>query len=96
MHGIHLGASGYKQTARNFHISADDFNWNLKYIPVVNEMLRVSSRDYADARSILNWDRASGSLVSASEGADRMNEYNTHYNWARRIVLRAERYGTKP
>ena len=65
-------------------------------IPVVNEMLRVSSRDYADARSILNWDRASGSLVSASEGADRMNEYNTHYNWARRIVLRAERYGTKP
>lgn len=25
-------------------------------IPVVNEMLRVSQRDYADARAILNWD----------------------------------------
>ena len=63
-------------------------------IPVVNEMLRVSSRDYADARSILNWDK--DGLVAASRDGDRMNEYNTHYNWARRIVLRAERYGTKP
>ena len=63
-------------------------------IPVVNEMLRVSSRDYADARSILNWDK--DGLVAASRDGDRMNEYNTHFNWARRIVLRAERYGTKP
>ena len=28
-------------------------------IPVVNEMLRVSQRDYADARAILNWPRSS-------------------------------------
>ena len=63
-------------------------------IPVVNEMLRVSSQDYADARSILNWDK--DGLVAASRDGDRMNEYNTHFNWARRIVLRAERYGTKP
>lgn len=46
MRGVHLGASGYKQTARNFHISADDFNWNLKYIPVVNEI--GASLVYAD------------------------------------------------
>ena len=65
-------------------------------IPVVNEMLRVSVRDYADARAVLNWDAGSGRLVAASAGADRMNEYNTHFNWARKIVLRAERYGTRP
>ena len=64
-------------------------------IPVVNEMLRVSQRDYADARAILNWDTGSGSLVSASEDGGRMNEYNTHSRWARRIVLRAERYGVR-
>ena len=51
-------------------------------IPVVNEMLRVSVRDYADARAVLNWDAGSGRLVAASAGADRMNEYNTHFNWA--------------
>ena len=65
-------------------------------IPVVNEMLRVSVRDYADARAVLNWDAGGGRLVAASAGADRMNEYNTHFNWARKIVLRAERYGTRP
>ena len=43
-----------------------------------------------------NWDAGSGRLVAASAGADRMNEYNTHFNWARKIVLRAERYGTRP
>ena len=64
-------------------------------IPVVNEMLRVSQRDYADARAILNWDTGSGSLVSASEDGGRMNEYNTHSRWARRILLRAERYGVR-
>ena len=64
-------------------------------IPVVNEMLRVSHQDYADARAILNWDTGSGSLVSASEDGGRMNEYNTHSRWARRIVLRAERYGVR-
>ena len=64
-------------------------------IPVVNEMLRVSQQDYADARAILNWDTGSCSLVSASEDGGRMNEYNTHSRWARRIVLRAERYGVR-
>ena len=64
-------------------------------IPVVNEMLRVSQQDYADARAILNWDTGSGSLVSASEDGGRMNEYNTHSRWARRILLRAERYGVR-
>ena len=63
-------------------------------IPIVNRALQVTSRDYADARSILNWDK--DGLVAASRDGDRMNEYNTHFNWARRIVLRAERYGTKP
>lgn len=53
MRGIHLGESGYKQTARNYHISADDFNWNLKYIPVVNEI--GASLVYADYKFRRVW-----------------------------------------
>ena len=36
--GIHLGEGGYQQRARSYHISAADFNWNLKYIPIVDEI----------------------------------------------------------
>lgn len=64
-------------------------------IPVVNDGLRVSAGDYADACRILNWDPASSRLVEASAGSTRMNEYNTHFRWARRMVRLAEIYGVR-
>lgn len=63
-----------------------------KQIPVVNEMLKVTSKDYEDAKTILNWDDT-GLQVGKSFGGERMNEVRTHYNWARKIVLLAELYG---
>lgn len=64
-------------------------------IPVVNDCLKVSAADYRDARSILNWPFDSSGLVSASAEANRMNEYNTHFRWANRIVRLARIYGVK-
>lgn len=63
-----------------------------KQIPVVNEMLRVTSKDYEDAKAILNWDD-SGLQVGKSFGGERMNEVRTHYNWARKTILLSELYG---
>ena len=63
-----------------------------KQIPVVNEMLRVTNKDFEDAKSILNWD-SSGLQVGKSFGGERMNEVRTHYNWARKIILLSELYG---
>ncbi|MCR5718594.1 MAG: HpcH/HpaI aldolase/citrate lyase family protein [Oscillospiraceae bacterium] len=63
-----------------------------KQIPIVNEMLKVSCKDYEDACAILNWD-SSGLQVGKSFGGERMNEVRTHYNWARKIVLLSELYG---
>lgn len=63
-----------------------------KQIPVVNELLKVTNKDYEDAKTILNWDN-SGLQVGKSFGGERMNEVRTHYNWARKIVLLAELYG---
>lgn len=63
-----------------------------KQIPVVNEMLKVTSKDYEDAKLILNWDQ-SGLLVGKSFGGERMNEVRTNYNWAKKTMLLAELYG---
>ncbi len=63
-----------------------------KQIPVVNEMLRVTSKDYKDARAILDWD-GSGLLVGKSIDGERMNEVRTNYNWAKKILLLSELYG---
>ncbi len=63
-----------------------------KQISVVNDMLKVASKDYEDAKSILNWDE-SGLLVGRSFAGERMNEPKTHYNWAVRTMLMAELYG---
>lgn len=65
-------------------------------ISVVNDMLRVSREDYADACSILHWDGTDGHLVSASASSTRMNEYNTHFRWAQRIAHLAQYYGIRP
>ena len=63
-----------------------------KQIPVVNEMFKVTSKDYEDAKTILNWD-TSGLQVGKSFGGERMNEVRTHYNWAKKTLLLAELYG---
>lgn len=63
-----------------------------KQIPIVNEMLKVTNKDYEDARTILNWD-STGLQVGKSFGGERMNEVRTHYNWARKTILLAELYG---
>ena len=66
-----------------------------RQIEVVNSCYRVSSSDYEDAQKILEWDQASGSLVSGNQGGERMNEYKTHLNWARRILYLAQVYGVE-
>lgn len=63
-----------------------------KQIPVVNEMLKVTCKDYEDAKAILNWDD-SGLQVGKSFGGERMNEVRTNYNWAKKTMLLAELYG---
>lgn len=64
-------------------------------IPVVTDMLKVSARDYEDARAIAGWNGRSGQLVSPSADATRMNEYNTHLRWANKILRLAAVYGIR-
>lgn len=64
-------------------------------ISVVNQCLKVSSTDYQDACNILNWDSSACQLVASSAEATRMNEYNTHFHWANRVVRLAQRYGVR-
>lgn len=63
-----------------------------KQISVVNEALKVSQKDYEDAKEILNWDE-SGLQVGKSFAGERMNEVKTHINWAYRTMTLAEIYG---
>ncbi|WP_459845716.1 HpcH/HpaI aldolase/citrate lyase family protein [Fusibacter bizertensis] len=63
-----------------------------KQISVVNEMLKVSYKDYEDAKSILNW-KVDGMQVGKSFAGERMNEVKTHGNWAIKILTLAEVYG---
>lgn len=62
-------------------------------ISIVNQAYKVSAADYADALSILNWDKNSEKLVSGSVQKERMNEYKTHSNWAMQILYLAQTYG---
>ena len=64
-------------------------------IHIVNEACKVSQKDYDDACAVLHWDSQSHSLVSASAGRERMNEYKTHSNWAQRTLLMAESFGIR-
>lgn len=63
-----------------------------KQIPIVNEMLKVTRKDYEDAKIILNWGE-DGLQVGKSSGGERMNEVRTHYNWAQKTVLLSKLYG---
>lgn len=62
-------------------------------IPIINDMLKVSPQDYADARDIVGWSPERNLLVSSSTDATRMNEYQTHFNWANKILRLAQIYG---
>ena len=64
-------------------------------IPVVNRAYQVSAADYNDAREILNWNKDSNAFVCGSHLKNRMNEYKTHTNWARRMLYLAEVYGVR-
>ncbi len=66
-----------------------------RQIPVVNQMLQVSPGDYEDAQRILAWNQENQLLVSANADATRMNEYNTHFNWANKILQLARVYGVR-
>lgn len=66
-----------------------------KQIEVVNACYRVLASDYHDAKNILGWDKTSGTFVSGNQNGERMNEYKTHLNWARRILYLAEIYGVE-
>lgn len=63
-----------------------------KQIKVVNEALKVSQKDYEDAKEILNWDEK-GLQVGNSFAGERMNEVKTHTNWAYKTLVLAEIYG---
>lgn len=65
-------------------------------IPIINEALQVSKEDYDDAYNILHWDKKCEQLVLGNTGSVRMNEYNTHFNWAKKIIVLANIYGIKP
>lgn len=65
-----------------------------KQIPIINEMLKVTEKDYKDAKTILKWDD-SGLQVGKSFKGERMNEVRTNCNWAKKITLLAELYGVK-
>ena len=63
-----------------------------KQISVVNEALKVSRKDYEDAKEILDWDE-NGLQVGKSFAGERMNEVKTHTNWALKTMTLAEIYG---
>lgn len=64
-------------------------------IPIIKEIYKVSEDDLSDAKAILNWDTNTNSLVSGNTNSERMNEYKTHYNWAKKILFLSEVYGVK-
>lgn len=65
-----------------------------KQISVVNDALKVSNKDYQDAKEILGWDD-SGLQVGKSFAGERMNEVKTHINWAYKTVTLAGIYGIR-
>ncbi len=57
-----------------------------RQIPVINEAYTISDKDLDDAKAILNWSDDNNQLVSGNDAKERMNEYNTHYFWAKKIM----------
>lgn len=65
-----------------------------KQISVVNDALKMSRKDYEDAKEILGWDK-SGLQVGKSFAGERMNEVKTHMNWAYKTMVLSEIYGVR-
>jgi putative ATP/GTP-binding protein len=66
-----------------------------KQIEVVNAAYSVSRKDYEAAYAVMNWDKKSNTLVSADHMGERMDERNTHTNWAEKIMFLSEIYGIR-
>lgn len=64
-------------------------------IPIINDAYKVSSTDLADANAIIHWDKTSNSFVSGNSKHERMNEYKTHFHWAKKIIFLSEAFGVK-
>ena len=63
-------------------------------LPVIDEVLAVTSDDYNDAISILNWND-SLLAVAKSHAGNRMNEQKVHGRWAKKILIRSAIYGIR-
>ncbi|MER2039506.1 MAG: HpcH/HpaI aldolase/citrate lyase family protein [Solibacillus sp.] len=62
------------------------------HIEPVNAMYTVTHEEFIDAKRILQL--SDGQLgVQKSEYGNKMNEMKPHFNWAKRILLRAEAFG---
>ncbi len=66
-----------------------------RQIPIVNESYSITAADFESAKAILNWKKETPSFVSSDPGKERMNEYKTHTNWARKILFLADCYGIR-
>lgn len=66
-----------------------------KQIAIVNDAYKVDPMDLKSAQSILNWDKTTHSFVSSDTSKQRMDEYKTHTNWAKKILLLSEVFGVK-
>ncbi len=64
-----------------------------RQIPLIREAYAVTREEYEDAKAILGWDESCANYVSGNTRKERMNEYKTHTNWARKILFLAEAYG---
>ena len=65
-------------------------------IQPVNDGYKVTEKNYKDALSIINWNSKEDSYVSGNRDGERMNEYKTHLNWARKTCFLAEAFGVIP
>lgn len=61
-------------------------------LPLIQEGMKVSRRDYEDAMRILRWDEETLGVAKGG-GGDRMNEVKCHTRWARRVAALAQVYG---
>ena len=90
--GIIMGNSEIPEKRSQVHFF-DTLTGIAQMMIFVNDCYKVAKSDYIDAKNILNWN-PSTSLVSGSALNERMNEYKTHTNWAKKILHLAEYYGT--
>ena len=62
------------------------------HIIPVQSLYIVGHEEYLDALSIIGTDHESQGVMR-SHSTNKMNEMKPHYNWARKILLRAKNYG---